>query len=193
MQRNAKAGGLPDQLTGAGRAPTAALVLGAGVPVILTWAFTTVPPALIALTTGLGFVLLLLAWFDATSLRLPDLLTLPLTAVGLLAGGILSGQPQDHLLGAVAGFGVCVLAAVLHRRWRGTEGLGFGDAKLAAAGGAWLGWAAVPAMLLLACLGAGLWLAIIAAARGKAALGQPLPFGIPLAAAIWVIWLYGPF
>lgn len=167
----------------------AGCVLAIAVPA--AWAATVVPMRLVPLSTALGATLLVLAWFDATRLRLPDLLTLSLAAAGLVAGPYLSGRPFDHLLGAPAGFALCAAAAVAYRRVRGREGLGMGDAKLAAAGGAWLGWAAVPAMLLLACLGAGLWLAAMTATRGRSALVQPLPFGIPLAAATWLVWLYG--
>jgi leader peptidase (prepilin peptidase)/N-methyltransferase len=74
---------------------------------------------------------------------------------------------------------------------RGREGLGQGDAKLLAAGGAWLGWEALPWVVLLAAM-LGLALALFRRARGVALTRETaLPFGPPLALAIWIIRLHG--
>jgi leader peptidase (prepilin peptidase)/N-methyltransferase len=145
-----------------------------------------------AITLGLAWVLLTLAAIDVLAFRLPDLLTLPLAAAGLLISLILPFAFWAHVAGAVIGY--CVFAAIgwAFSRVRGREGLGLGDAKLAAAAGAWLGWAPLPSVVLIACAGGFLWVATMAIMRGRAALTERIPFGVALALAIWVVWLYGP-
>lgn len=157
------------------------------------WAATVLAgPVPLAASSVLGWALLALAWTDWRSLRLPNLLTLPLLAAGLAATALLAPDAlAAHLLGALAGYAVLAAVAHLYRRHRGRDGLGLGDAKLLAAGGAWLGWQALPGTLLLACL---LALAALLALRlaGRRGLAQAvLPFGPALALAIWLAWLYG--
>ena len=57
---------------------------------------------------------------------------------------------DGHLIGGVLGFAAFFLIAWLYRQLREREGLGLGDAKLLAGAGAWLGWAALPSVVLLA-------------------------------------------
>lgn len=158
------------------------------------WAALTVQePARLAASCLLGWTLLALAWIDWRSLRLPNLLTLPLLGVGLAATHVLSPHAlAGHVLGALGGYGLLAAVAHLYRRRRGRDGLGLGDAKLLAAGGAWLGWQALPGTLLAACAFAlGLFLALRLAGR-RGAADTALPFGPALALAIWLAWLYGP-
>jgi leader peptidase (prepilin peptidase)/N-methyltransferase len=72
------------------------------------------------------------------------------------------------------------------------DGLGLGDAKLLGAGGAWLGWAPLPSVLVIACLASIVWVAVRRLSQGPRALQSPIAFGAPLALAIWIVWLYGP-
>ncbi|MBS1103328.1 prepilin peptidase [Gluconobacter sp. Dm-62] len=141
---------------------------------------------------ALGWTLLTLAWIDAESLRLPDVLTLPLLLAGLCEGGL---SPDGLTLlnrtaAALAGWGGLAGIAFLYRRIRHRAGLGGGDAKLLAAGGAWVGLEAIPNVLLgAACCG--LVLAVILA-RGKKrnlAMTTMIPFGPCLALAIWAVRL----
>jgi leader peptidase (prepilin peptidase) / N-methyltransferase len=139
-----------------------------------------------------GWSLLSLAWIDWRQLRLPDALTLPLLGAGLAAAAL---DGQDALLsgviGALAGYAALRLVGEGYLGLRGREGLGQGDAKLLAAGGAWLGWEALPWVVLLAAL-LGLACAIVQRARGAALTRETaLPFGPPLALAIWVVRLHG--
>ena len=137
-----------------------------------------------------GWTLGLLAAVDVVALRLPDVLTLPLGLAGLLVGPWLLGTPLvDHLIGAVAGYGVLALAAWAYARLRGREGLGLGDAKLLAVAGAWLGWIALPTVLVLASAGGLAWAAARLLRRGRAGLAEPIAFGAPLCAAVWVCLL----
>ena len=140
----------------------------------------------------LGWSLLALAWIDWTTFRLPDALTLPLLCIGVAVAWLDSPATfQSSLLGAAAGYGAFFAVRVFYQMARGREGIGRGDAKLLAAGGAWLGWQALPWVVLLAAL-LGLLLALFHHARGiRLTAETALPFGPSLAFAIWLIWIYG--
>jgi leader peptidase (prepilin peptidase)/N-methyltransferase len=147
-------------------------------------------------TWGLAWALLVLAAVDLTDLRLPDILTLPLLVAGLAVGRGEGGQgPVFSALSAVVAYLAFRGLAWVHRRWRGVDGLGQGDAKLLAAAGAWLGWPALPSVVLGACLptlAAVLPARLLAWARdGGMGAPRPVPFGPGLCLAIWVVWLYG--
>jgi leader peptidase (prepilin peptidase)/N-methyltransferase len=160
---------------------------------LAAWAAATMGLTLIfAITLGLGWALLALAVIDILAFRLPDLLTLPLIGAGLLVSTFVLNDLWPHVAGAVIGY--CAFAAIgwVFARLRGREGLGLGDAKLAAAAGAWLGWAPLPSVVLIACAAGFLWVASMAMVRGRAALTERIPFGVALSIAIWIVWLYGP-
>jgi leader peptidase (prepilin peptidase) / N-methyltransferase len=145
------------------------------------------------ITCFLGWSLLALAASDVRRFRLPDYLTLPLVPTGLIvAYGIAPAHFLDHLFGCIAGFAIFVLIGEAYRRLRRRDGLGFGDAKLMAALGAWLGWPGLPSVVLIAAL-SGLSLVMIEAALGRGVvLDRPLPFGAYLSLGAWLVWLYGP-
>jgi leader peptidase (prepilin peptidase)/N-methyltransferase len=158
------------------------------------WGALVVPATvLLPVTAALGVCLLTLAVIDAECFRLPDVLTLPLIACGLIVAAFLPGLPLfDHVIGAAAGFVVFAALAWLFRRVRGRDALGLGDAKLAAAAGAWLGWMALPSMVLIACVLGFIWIAVRAITSGRQSMREHIAFGVPLAAAFWLVWLYGP-
>lgn len=135
-------------------------------------------PGLAGLAWALfGWQLLLLAMLDLAHFWLPDRLTLALAASGLAVGGLASGASlRDRLVGAAIGYLALRLVERGYRAVRGRDGLGRGDAKLFGALGAWLGWTALPMVLLTASL-LGLLATAIAAARGRpitAATAVPL-------------------
>jgi leader peptidase (prepilin peptidase)/N-methyltransferase len=129
---------------------------------------------------------------DLRTLRLPDALTLPLLAAGLglaiarVPADLALPDPWDAVLGVAAGLLVLLAIRWLYARARGIEGLGLGDAKLAAAAGAWLGWEALPWLLLLAASTA-LVAALIVHRRLRSDLA--IPFGPALALAFWSLLL----
>ena len=139
----------------------------------------------------LGWTLLALAVSDWRSFVLPDALTLTLLLGGFSVTAWQSWPDlTDHTLAAALGFTVFRGISLLYRRIRGREGLGAGDAKLLAAGGAWLGISPLPRVLLIAAL-FGLFLAIASTLRGRKFEGTlMLPFGSCLSLAIWLAWLY---
>jgi leader peptidase (prepilin peptidase)/N-methyltransferase len=141
----------------------------------------------------LGWSLLVLAWIDARHRVLPDAINLPLIPAGLLVTALLSpGLLPAHLIGAVLGFASLAAVAWLYRRFRGRDGLGLGDAKLFAAAGAWLGWQALPGVLLSAALAA-LTVALARSAFGdRLQAADEIAFGPYLALALWAGWLLGP-
>ncbi len=140
----------------------------------------------------LGWTLLALAWIDAEHMFLPDALTLPLVLAGLGVCALLERWSlADHALGAALGYLAFRAVAIFYQVWRGRTGLGGGDAKLLAAAGAWLGWQALPWVVLAASL-AGIAAALIARLLGHpVSRATALPFGPFLAIAIWLVWLYG--
>ncbi len=138
-------------------------------------------------TAILTVALVVIAVIDQRSFRIPDLLSLPLIAAGLALAVWLPLMPfVHHLIGGVAGFAVLATIGSIYHRQTGTDGLGLGDAKLFAAAGAWLGWQALPIVLLIAAL-AGLAYAALSGQRDK---GGAVAFGPWLALGFWVVWLW---
>ncbi len=149
---------------------------------------------------GLGFgfwstlvalnMLLILAVVDAQLALLPDVLTGPLLWLGLMAAWV--GGPvslHQSLAGAVAGYGFLWVLFWLFALFRGRAGMGYGDFKLLAALGAWVGISSLPYVLLAACL-AGIGVAFL---RQKSfRLGSSYPFGPFLAASGATALTLGP-
>ena len=133
-----------------------------------------------------GWLLLPLALLDARHFWLPDTLNATLAVAGLLlAGSLLAPLLIDRWIGALAGGAILAAIAWIYRRMRGAEGMGGGDPKLVAAIGAWIGWQALPLMLLLASVGGIVW-AVAAQRKGDQTLGERrVPFGLFLCAAAW--------
>lgn len=156
-------------------------------------AVTLVEPALLAPSLLLGWMLIALSLFDLASMRLPDVLTLPLLLAGLCAALLgLLGNLGDHALGAALGFAVMWTIRAGFFLWRGIEGMGLGDAKLLAAGGAWLGFQSIPSILLIACFSGLAAAAILHLGGQRLGRHSALPFGPPLALGIWTVWCLGP-
>jgi leader peptidase (prepilin peptidase)/N-methyltransferase len=156
------------------------------------WSYWATSPYLLLPTCVLGWTLIVLVTVDFIAMRLPDAVTLPLIILGLLIAARLPELSMlDRAIGAAAGYGVFAGMGLLYHRLRGRHGLGLGDAKLAAAAGAWLGWATLPVFILIACLGGIVW-AGLRTIHSRDSLHTPLPFGVPLAAAFWLVWLYAP-
>jgi leader peptidase (prepilin peptidase)/N-methyltransferase len=124
---------------------------------------------------------------------LPDLITLPLVLAGLAVTlALVPDAAFWNALGAVLGYLALRSIALAYRLVRGREGLGAGDAKLLAAAGAWLGAGALPSLVLIAALAALIGAGLAAIAGRSMRATTAVPFGPFLAAAFWVLWLYGP-
>jgi leader peptidase (prepilin peptidase)/N-methyltransferase len=174
--------------------PATALVIAAMV-IAFAWVAVRGPggwPLLVA-SLALAWSLVSLAAIDLAAYRLPDALTLPLMAGGLLVALLLPGRPiLEHAAGAAVGWGALAGLAWAFRRWRGVDGMGLGDAKLYGAAGAWLGWGALPSVMLVACVAAFIWVALRVLRRGREAAREGIAFGVPLSLAILAVWLEGP-
>ena len=144
------------------------------------------------------WALIALTGIDIDHQLLPDNITLPLMWAGLVAavvvgpvtGAALPVSPKDALIGASAGYISLWLVFHAFKLVTGKEGMGYGDFKLFAALGAWLGWKVLPMVIVLsAATGAVLGLLMIALqGRDRRA---PMPFGPYLAAAGWLAMMYG--
>jgi leader peptidase (prepilin peptidase) / N-methyltransferase len=143
--------------------------------------------------------LIALTGIDIDHQLLPDSITLPLMWAGLLAAVLvgpvavaaaLPVSPRDALIGAISGYVSLWLVFHAFRLITGKEGMGYGDFKLFAALGAWLGWKLLPLIILLsAATGAVVGiLMILLRGRDRSA---PMPFGPYLAAAGWLAMMYG--
>ena len=171
-------------------------------------AFTALVSALVAWRFGLTlecagalllcWSLIALAGIDLDHQILPDVITLPLLWLGIafaVAGGddgryLVLPDLRSAVIGAIAGY--LSLWCVYHafRLATGKEGMGYGDFKLLAALGAWLGWQALPLVILLSALvGAVTGIALIVI-RGRDRQ-LPIPFGPYLAAAGFVALMWG--
>lgn len=126
--------------------------------------------------------LIYLSWIDFKTFRLPDKVTLPLISLGILQAYLLS-DIRASLIGATIGYLAFVLIERSFKKLRGKDGLGRGDAKLLAAGGAWCGWSGLPLIVLIAS-GTGLLLALLPKYRK---IGR-IPFGPCLAFSIFMVW-----
>lgn len=126
-----------------------------------------------------GWMLLPLALLDARHFWLPDRLNALLAIVGLLlAGPMIGASLLDRWIGALAGGGTLAVIAWAYRRARGGEGMGGGDPKLVAAIGCWIGWQALPLMLLLASLGGIVWALVVHRKGDRPLARRPVPFGV---------------
>jgi leader peptidase (prepilin peptidase)/N-methyltransferase len=160
------------------------------------WHFGFGAPAACALLVT--WALIALTGIDIDHQLLPDNITLPLMWAGLVAavaigpipGAALPVSPRDAIIGAAAGYLSLWLIFHAFKLVTGKEGMGYGDFKLFAALGAWLGWKVLPMVIVLsAATGAMLGILMIALqGRDRRA---PMPFGPYLAAAGWLAMMYG--
>ena len=137
------------------------------------------------------WALIALTFIDADTQLLPDQITQPLIWLGLLAnlGGLFT-DIQSSVIGAVAGYFSLWTVYWLFKLVTGKEGMGYGDFKLLAAIGAWLGWQLLPVVILLSSLvGAIIGVSLILFARHERS--QPIPFGPYLAGGGIIALLWG--
>jgi leader peptidase (prepilin peptidase) / N-methyltransferase len=162
----------------------------------VAWHFGFGVPAVCALL--LTWTLIALTGIDFDHQLLPDGITLPLMWGGLAASAILgpiAGSPipvsaPDAIIGAVSGYVSLWLVFHTFRLITGKEGMGYGDFKLFAALGAWLGWKLLPLVILLSAATGALLGILLIVLRGRDR-SAPMPFGPYLAAAGWLAMMYG--
>ena len=136
--------------------------------------------------------LIALCFIDFDTMLLPDQITLPLMWAGLLlsAFGISPVSLQDAVIGAAAGY-LCLWTVYQgFKLATGKEGMGYGDFKLLAALGAWLGWQMLPMVILISSL-VGAIGGVIIMYRHQSGKRNPFPFGPYLVLAGWIALLWG--
>lgn len=139
----------------------------------------------------LTWCLVSLTFIDIDKLLLPDQITLPLLWLGLLLNiNHTFVTLEDAVIGAIAGYLILWCLYWIFKLLTGKEGMGYGDFKLLAAFGAWLGWQSLPLILLLSSLvGAVIGITLIAIKKHQHE--KPIPFGPYLAIAGWISLIWG--
>lgn len=139
----------------------------------------------------LTWALIALSVIDFDVQLLPDNITLPYLWLGLLISlGNVFIDPRTALIGAAAGYLSLWSVYQLFKRLTGKEGMGYGDFKLLAMLGAWLGWHYLPQIILLSALVGAVVGILLIVVRGRDR-NIPIPFGPYLAAAGWISLLWG--
>ena len=163
---------------------------------IVAWRFGWGWEAVAAM--GVTWSLIAISVIDIDHQIIPDSISLPLLWTGLaacllhpIAGAeVIFIEPESAIIGAMAGYLSLWSVYHLFRMITGKEGMGYGDFKLLAALGAWLGWQMLPLIILLsAVVGATIGITLIVVKRHDRSI--PIPFGPYLAAAGWIAMLYG--
>ncbi len=163
---------------------------------VTAWHFGFGLEALMAI--GLTFALISISVIDIDHQLIPDSIVLPLLWVGLTlslfhplhGADVLFIAPKTAIVGALAGYLSLWSVYQAFKLLTGKEGMGYGDFKLLAALGAWLGWQALPIIVLMsAVVGAAVGLGLIVFRQRDRQI--PIPFGPYLAAAGWITMLYG--
>ncbi len=151
-----------------------------------------------AMAIVMTLALVPIALIDADTQLIPDSIVLPLMWIGLamslyypMAGAdTLFLSPREAIIGAMAGYLSLWSVYWLFKLVTGKEGMGYGDFKLLAALGAWLGWQQLPMIILMsAVVGAVVGIALMAFRKHERSV--PIPFGPYLAAAGWITMLWG--
>jgi len=164
---------------------------------VVAWRFGFGWEAMAAI--AMTWALIAISLIDLDHLIIPDSISLPLIWAGLflslfhetISAEILFIDAKTAIVGGLAGYLSLWSIYHLFRALTGKEGMGYGDFKLLAALGAWLGWQMLPLIILLSALvGATVGISLIVLKRQDRSV--PIPFGPYLAAAGWIAMLYGP-
>lgn len=162
---------------------------------------TALASVCVAMHTGLGadlfaglcftWLLIAVTFIDIDEHMLPDDITLFGMWIGLLVNTqALFASPTEAIIGAAIGYGALWLIYWAFKLLTGKEGMGYGDFKLMACVGAWLGIQALPIVILIASL-VGLSYGGIRIAFGKQHKHDPIPFGPFIALGAWITFLWG--
>lgn len=164
-------------------------------------AVTAALSAIIAIKFGVTaetFFALIFTWalvsltmIDAKTQLLPDNITLPLLWLGIIVNTAdLYTDLESSVFGAIAGYLILWSIYKLFKLITGKEGMGYGDFKLLAALGAWMGWMMLPQIILLSSL-VGAIIGVTMIVISKHDKSVPIPFGPYLAIAGWIAFIWG--
>ena len=145
---------------------------------------------LVAVRVMFTALLIVLFWTDVETRRLPNLVTIPGTALGIVSSVFVPPGIESSLAGVALGGGVLFLLRWVWLRATGVDGMGLGDVKMLAMIGAFLGWQQVIVVLFLSSV-SGAIAGIVLVVAGGQSLRSSLPFGTFLAAAALVASVVG--
>ena len=149
--------------------------------------------SILAISLVLALFLIAISYSDFLTFEIPDILNLGLVVSGLIATWILVPDQLWHHLFATIAWGLFFWGlSAAFQKFRGYDGLGLGDAKLAAGIGAWLGIFPVISVILLGSISAILFLLVMARLQKTKAETLPIAFGPFLCLSTWWVWLFGP-
>ena len=158
------------------------------VPIVYSFGFSLITFYVLVFS----WVLIVLTFIDLEHFLLPDKLTLPLLWMGLLLNSFDTFTSlEDAVYGAAAGYLALWAVYWVFKLVTGREGMGYGDFKLLAALGAWMGITALPLIILLSSI-SGIAIAILLALFNKQSFDKPIPFGPYLTIAGFISMLWGP-
>jgi leader peptidase (prepilin peptidase)/N-methyltransferase len=164
-------------------------LLAAVLSAVVAWHFGYTLQTLFALL--LTWSLIALTFIDIDHHLLPDSINLPMIWLGLILSLFgLYTDAHSSIIGAAAGYGSLWLVFHLFKLATGKDGMGFGDFKLLALFGAWLGWQSLPLIVLLSTL-TGAVLGVASIIFAKRDHSSPIPFGPYLAIAGWIALIWG--
>ena len=136
-------------------------------------------------------MLVAMAGIDIDTQLLPDNMTIPLMWAGVLASfWSIHTDLVSSVIGAMAGYLILWSIYHLFRLLTGKEGMGYGDFKLLAALGAWMGWQMLPLTILLSSV-VGAVVGLVLMGTGRMKRDKPMPFGPFIAAAGWIALIWG--
>jgi leader peptidase (prepilin peptidase) / N-methyltransferase len=171
------------------------LLAGAALSVGIVASIVLVPDSRGAWGAGLAVLMVAIAAVDARRFIIPDELTVAALALGLAYAAVEDADIWAQALawavlrGAIPALAFLGVRAA-YRRWRGREGIGLGDVKLAAVAGVWLDWPTIPVAIEIAALAAlGAYMIRHLYLRRDVRPSTRLPFGLFLAPAIWIAWI----
>jgi leader peptidase (prepilin peptidase) / N-methyltransferase len=171
------------------------LLAGAALSVGIVASIVLVPDSRGAWGAGLAALMVAIAAIDARRFIIPDELTAAALALGLAYAAVEDADMWAEALawavlrGAVPALAFLGVRAA-YRRWRGREGIGLGDVKLAGVAGVWLDWPTIPIAIEIAALAAlGAYVILHLYLRRTVRRTTRLPFGLFLAPAIWIAWI----
>lgn len=163
--------------------------LSAAIAIFIAWRFGYSVQTILAII--LSWSLLVLSMIDIDEQLLPDDITLPFLWLGLFANmfGVFT-DIYSSLIGAMLGYGILWSVYMMFKLLTGKEGMGYGDFKLLAMLGAWLGWQVIPLIILLSSIcGAVIGIGLIVLRKHDKS--KPIPFGPYLALAGWIALVWG--
>lgn len=154
--------------------------------------YYVLPFTLFAWSIPLAAILSVLAIHDLRFWLLPNILTWPLLALGLGYQFIMPfGTPLAAVIGALAGYILVVIVNAIYSKRHGRVGMGYGDAKLLAAAGAWLGWWGLPGVLFIASFTALVHVGVRSLVFGQTIHRHSrIPFGPYLVFGFCFEWLF---